>query len=220
MPLPNSVLQLAIYALLVVPGISFATMRAWVAGVKASDRSVGARILEATFISIIFDSIYGVVLLGVTGWDSPEQGSNFVGEHPFVSSIIAATAFLLIPAVISFFAYANITWRRSKIAHIPYPELNTAFTSIPTAWDSVASNLSSGKFVRIRMDEGTWVGGWFSTKSFMSTYPENRDLFIEAQYTMTSTGEFGGRVNGTAGVWVSAPEGVIVEWVDPVERKA
>ena len=139
--------------------------------------------------------------------------SAFWEAHPFWSSLIAVVAFLLVPSTVAYFAFANLTWTQLK-GPIYVPILNNAFSNIPTAWDSVASDLRGGQFVRVRLLDGTWVGGWFSTKSFMSTYPEPRDLFIEAQYVLSSRGQFRDRVEGTSGVWVNVPDGAIVEWID------
>jgi hypothetical protein len=69
--------------------------------------------------------------------------------------------------------------------------------------------------VRIRIGEGKWVGGWYGNDSFISTYPEPRDIYIQAQHHVDEGGQFCGRVQGTAGVWFSVRDGDVVEWVEP-----
>ncbi|WP_444664898.1 DUF6338 family protein [Cellulomonas sp. CW35] len=64
-----------------------------------------------------------------------------------------------------------------------------AFSRIPTAWDAAAPNLGR-RFVRIETASGKFVGGWFGENSFVSTYPEPHDLYVEQQWRMSETGEF------------------------------
>ena len=73
--------------------------------------------------------------------------------------------------------------------------------------------------MRVRLADGVWVGGWFSTDSYMSTYPVAPDLFIESAWKMDADGGFVSKVPNTRGVWVAIPPGTVVEWVaDPTEE--
>jgi hypothetical protein len=83
----------------------------------------------------------------------------------------------------------------------------------PSAWDFAGPNLGN-TFVRVRVNDGTWVGGWFSGESFLSSYPEPRDLFIQSQWKLDESGTFLAKVEGTRGVYVSCGNADIIEWVD------
>lgn len=44
--------------------------------------------------------------------------------------------------------------------------------------------------MRVRLAENVWVGGWFGQNSFLSGWPEPRDIFIESQWKIDETGAF------------------------------
>lgn len=87
------------------------------------------------------------------------------------------------------------------------------YRAIPTAWDFAAPQ-RSGTFVRVRTPEGGWIGGWFGEGSFVSTYPEKRDIFIASQWTLSEHGAFQDVVPGSAGVWIAVGDGCLVEWIN------
>lgn len=216
--LPSSLFQVIALVVLVVPGISFATMRTWLKGLRTSDKTVGSRVLEAIFLSVVFDSVYGIAAVAVVAANGPVRSGLFAFEHPWAVAILAVVLFLALPAAVAYFMFANFTWTPIGLRWLFYPKLNTRFSTTPTAWDEVANHLTAGRFVRVRLPDGIWVGGWFSTRSFMSTYPENTDIYIESQYRMSPDGEFDERVEATAGVWVRVTDNSIVEWLDSSEE--
>lgn len=71
-----------------------------------------------------------------------------------------------------------------------------------------------GKWVRIRIGNGQWVAGWFDADSYVSCYPEPRDIYIAYQYEVDRTGRIGGILPQSAGVWLSLKEGDIIEWLN------
>ena len=71
------------------------------------------------------------------------------------------------------------------------------------------------RFLRIETAEGKFLGGWFAEDSFISTYPEDHDIYVELQYRMGTAGEFLGPVQGTDGFWYSLRPGDTIDWIDP-----
>jgi len=59
------------------------------------------------------------------------------------------------------------------------------------------------------------VAGWYDSKSFISTYPEPHDIYLQSQWTIGKDGTIGERMPRTAGVWVALKENTVVEWIDP-----
>jgi hypothetical protein len=55
------------------------------------------------------------------------------------------------------------------------------------------------------------VGGWLGSRSAVSAYPQQGDLYLQAQYRMGSDGRFLGRVPGTAGVYMRAADVEVLE---------
>ncbi len=56
-----------------------------------------------------------------------------------------------------------------------------------------------------------------SGKSFVSTYPQPRDIYIQEQFTISADGSIGDRIPNTGGVWLSITDGSIVEWINEPE---
>ena len=59
--------------------------------------------------------------------------------------------------------------------------------------------------------------GWrlVGTDSFLSGYPEPRDIFIQSQWRLSEDGTFIEKVADTQGVYVSCGDVDVVEWLDP-----
>jgi hypothetical protein len=114
--------------------------------------------------------------------------------------------------------HGALHWRRLRSAGlgrwVPVARRGTGYRGTPTAWDHAAPS-RGGRFVRIRIGPGRWVGGWFGNDSYVSTYPEPPDIFLESQWAVDTEGQIGERVAKTAGVWLRLRDGDIVEWVDP-----
>lgn len=71
----------------------------------------------------------------------------------------------------------------------------TVIDPTPTAWDYRLFN-PKGAFVFITLSDGKEVRGWFGGKSFASSDPQERDLFIEKVYLKADDSE----------EWIDNPE--------------
>jgi hypothetical protein len=127
----------------------------------------------------------------------------------------------VIPGLIAVIAYLRLEWveeiddgksRRHLVRRGGY-------RNFPSAWDRAAPG-AGGTFVRVRLADGHWVGGWYSSGSSVSTYPHTRDLFIERQYNMEKDGNFGSPVEGSSGVWLAVTDDLVVEWIRSTEGNA
>jgi hypothetical protein len=84
----------------------------------------------------------------------------------------------------------------------------------PTAWDFLFADRGAC-FVRIRLKGGLWVGGWLGSRSAVSAFPQEQDIYLESQWRLSSDGTFLGRVAGTAGVYVKGSEVEVLELLAP-----
>ena len=53
---------------------------------------------------------------------------------------------------------------------------------VPTAWDYQFGRMREAHWVLVRLKDGGSVAGFFGTRSFASSDPEERDIFIEQVY--------------------------------------
>jgi hypothetical protein len=71
---------------------------------------------------------------------------------------------------------------------------------VPTAWDYVFSQ-SAGSWVLITLADGSTVAGVFSARSFASSEPSHRDLYLEQIYEIEDDGPWQ-PVPMNRGVWI------------------
>jgi hypothetical protein len=69
-------------------------------------------------------------------------------------------------------------------------------------------------FVRARLKSGVWVGGWYGSHSYASTYPNPADLYLESAYQMGSDGSFGPRVQRTGGLYLRMDDVEVLEFLE------
>ena len=219
MTIPESALGVLALLALLIPGSAFAYTRALLGGLSAADRNVQLRILQAVTASVALDGLY---LAFTPSW--------FVGlvlsdraslrDHPVAVGLGIVVYGLVVPGLVAVVLYYRPAWSwldrvRPLIAWLEVFRRGVPYRAIPTAWDFAAPRRSA-TFVRVRTPEGAWHGGWFGDGSFVSTYPEPRDLFIAEQWAMGPGGEFKSPVPGSAGVWLRIDDGYLVEWLqDP-----
>jgi hypothetical protein len=181
--------------------------------------TVPGRILEALFVSVIFDAVYLGAVGGFYGLVS-KHNFAFVTSHLAALSIASLLLFVALPAAIAFVVYAvrpvDLVTPRGRVRSL---RIRHTYVNVPTAWDFVAKNFVASQFVRIRLEDGHWVGGWFSTRSFVSTYPEPRDIYVESEWEMDADGAFIRPLETTTGVWLLIGDSRIVEWVSAEQAK-
>lgn len=216
MTIPQSVTQATILLLAIIPGFVFSAVRARRRGPSPEDKDFSVRLLRAFGVSALLAAVY----LGVFGsWGvtqvsglfaSPAEG--FVVRNPRFTAVIAVILLGVVPS-----ALAVLDDLRQE-GRLDFGKFRFAYKGryhpAPSAWDFAGPQLGE-TFIRIRLDDGSWVGGWFGPDSFLSSYPEPRDIFIQSQWELSEVGEFQQRIQGTRGVYVSCAEAVIIEWVDP-----
>jgi hypothetical protein len=210
------------------PGIAYAGTRAYARGIANAQTSIASRIGEGLVAAIVFDLVY-ILLFG--NWLIDTLGIAGLQADPRGAALAVLAFGLAIPAVVAWTLHRGHLWKTPTKGVLP-PLLNrgrkarttiagwTAYTgrvvrrfsSIPRAWDYALPD-RGGTFVRIETAGGKFLGGYFAENSFFSTYPEPQDIFVELQYRMSSTGEFGDPVKDSLGFWYMFAPGDTIEWV-------
>lgn len=221
MVVPDSAIGVAILLALVVPGVLYAAVRLWLRGFRWTDQNVSTRVFDAVLVSVVLDAVYLVVLGDDLVAFASAPRASFEREPRLVGGYLLGLG-VLIPSAAAFVLHFRPRWWRPDWRWLARPQFRwirlpvgraTAYESIPTAWDKVAQTMVD-TWVKVQLPDGRRVGGWMSVKSFVSTYPQSRDIFVEVQFEVLADGTFGGRIEGSRGVWVSVPEGAVVEWLD------
>lgn len=110
----------------------------------------------------------------------------------------SATAYLIVLVLPAFWTPVILMvrdrrkWRNVFFTKKWVPNVRSTFDSIltpdATPWDRVLDN--GGRFVRLRMKSGLYLGGYLGKGSTISTHPYERQLFIANAYTMSDDGKF------------------------------
>jgi Family of unknown function (DUF6338) len=214
---PGTAVQVLVALLLLLPGFVFTATRSRLRGPVPGDGDIGQRILTSIGLGAVLDAVY--VIVGgrhLTRLFDAGAPAGTWAAHPRRVTLLALGLLVLVPAVLAWLDNQRALGRldmplgRGRRLWLRY---RGRYDPTPTAWD-YAGPLRGSTFIRVRQPDGSWVGGWFGAESFLSTWPEPHDLFIESQWRMTADGQFVERLEGTVGVYVSCPQGVVVEWVD------
>ncbi|MDR0637500.1 MAG: DUF6338 family protein [Spirochaetaceae bacterium] len=84
----------------------------------------------------------------------------------------------------------------------------------PAAWDHYFNDCQDC-FVLIHLKSGGTVGGFYSGNSFASSYPGNKDLYLQELWALDEEGAFKEKVKETNGFWVSVDEIELIEFLKP-----
>jgi hypothetical protein len=205
MTIPTDSSEFGLFALILLPGLVYQTVRSWVSGERLGLGDVALRTLQAVVVGSLLSTVYFLI--------ASNPLSSIVAEPE--SSLPATAAWMLlgafvIPAILALALHGRKTIRISR--RKPWIRLSTPFRSTPTAWDHAAPR-RGGVWVRIRLASGDWVGGWMGHDAYVSTFPMKRDIYISNQCHMGKDGTFERLVGHGLGLWVEVPEGAIVEWI-------
>lgn len=221
MTVPGTVAQVLFILLAMMPGFVFSAVRARRRGPSPDDQELSVRLLRSFGVSAALLGAY-TVLFGSWGVQQivGAQGRPATGlivDSPRQAALLAIILIGVIPAGLAVLDDLRQDGRLDfwKI-RLRY---QGRYHAVPSAWDFAGPQLGD-TFIRVRLNDGTWVGGWFSADSFLSSYPEPRDLFIQSQWKLDETGRFIERVEGTRGVYVSCGQADVIEWVEPPTASA
>jgi hypothetical protein len=214
---PTTAYGVIVLVLLVLPGIVYAAARTAVQGFRWQDRDVASRVLQALLVSALLDAVY-LLILGDTAIRLVTLTKDgLVSTNPRLAAGLGLLLLGVIPSLVAYVIHGRTSFQRLNapgLRWVRVPRPMYRYSPVPTAWDSAAPSLG-GTWVRIRIGEGKWVGGWYANGSYVSTYPESRDIYIEDQHHVDEHGRFGKKVEGSAGVWLALRDGDVVEWVQP-----
>lgn len=220
---PSTGEALLILLLAVLPGAMFTFGFERQAG--AFKVTFADRVLRFVAVSAAFDLLYALPLYVVRrtvlsdGLDPPR----------FALLWVAAALALGLPAMAGSVLgglYSTRTtrdgWHRvrrrlSAAREVRLLEIALGKNPAPRAWDHVFSE-RTGSYLRIRLQDGGWIGGSFAEASYAGTFPHDGDLFLREAWPVDADGVFGDAPLGYA-VYVPAATIAYVEIVPPSEAR-
>ncbi|HEV2780200.1 MAG TPA: DUF6338 family protein [Actinophytocola sp.] len=207
--LPTTVQQILLVVLFVMPGVVFQVVRGRLRGPGPDDRDVTFRVLRAIAVSAALDLIYLVIFTDLIVRSATRLET--VQSSARQLALLALGCTIVIPVLLAALAHFMSLWRRRGIkdALADFWQYDPA----PTAWDWFGKVRSSG-YVRVLTKENKWIGGWAGAHSYISSYPESRDLYIDCVYEFDNEGNFTEPTfNGRASMWIRCDDVQLVEYI-------
>lgn len=204
--IPSTITQLILLILIVLPGLTYQYLRELWRGPAPGEIDVGQRILRAVITSIILDTFYivaaGPELIMLARGRKP-TGWHGLLEQPRLVGVVAFGLLIGVPAL----AAAGVSWFERR-------RLNARYRGVPTAWDYAFQDRKPC-FVRARLKEGGWAGGWYGTQSYASSFPRAGELLLESAWRLAEDGRFEERTEYTAGLILRADDVDVLELLEP-----
>lgn len=209
----QSAFAVVVVVVALAPGMVYALVRTTLRGFRADDGSWDSRIAQALLVSLVLDAFY---LVAFHEWVTSHLitiGKTSIAIHDATSlGLLLLVLCVLIPGALALML--NLRFRRIWLAGNARRRLRLylPYRDVPASWDW-AFTRATPVLVRIQLPDGRWIGGWFGPGSFVSTYPEPRDVYLSQQYEVDRNGAFGRPIPNTTGVWLTVPDGSIVEFL-------
>jgi len=213
---PGTSFQLIILLLFVLPGTVYQFVRARLRGPQPDDSSTLNRVLRALAASGVLVAVYAVsfgppVLELLREAQARNPAKTLSAVRPL--ALWALVLLFVIPALLAVLSY--VTPKVPRPRWLEWARLT--YDPTPRAWDFAFNDIEP-TYVRILTLEGRYVGGWYGNDSFVSSYPEPREIFLEIAHHMHVDGRFGDEVEGSNGLYVRCDDVRLVELVDPTGR--
>ena len=111
---------------------------------------------------------------------------------------------LFVSPILLAFLWSWIRKRESLQKFIPHPTYKP--------WDYLFSKRQE-YWVKVMLNNGTMIGGKYSTKSFSSSYPANEQIYLEETWILNDKGGFDRAKNGTAGIIIVSSDIAYIELI-------
>lgn len=173
--------SIGLFMLVIFPGLVSMTVYRLIMPARAMEW--GNAILQGLFYSAVNFVLCLPLLFALVFGHDPLS-------IPFRSSLAAFLVLLVGPVVwplvlVKIFKSPEV----AKRIQIPYP----------TAWDYLFDRREPA-FILVHLNGGAILGGYWGSKSYAGSYPNDGDIFLEAVYSVDEKGRFGTPMPNTKGV--------------------
>ena len=163
-------------------------------------RATELRVLEFLTLSCLNYGLWSWALFLIFRFD-------FLNRHPVWAAISLTGIIFISPVVLGLVSGRSLQrdWVARFLGRLGSRTVHLA----PTAWDY---QFSRGKpyWAMVRLSDGSTVYGFYGLGSFASDEPEQRDLYLEATYRLTDSGEWA-PVEDTGGVLITGDQ---IAWIE------
>ncbi len=135
-----------------------------------------------------------------------------VQSNPLLFDLLVLLTVFVIPALLGWLAsyLLQARWLRRLVKLVVHP--------VPLSWDYIFSRDKS-YWVKFYLKTGEKVGGYFSTKSFASSYPDPQEIYVEEVWRLDENDTLTEMVVSTAGGFVKAEDCKFIEFLKVEENQ-
>ncbi|TKR26505.1 hypothetical protein FA014_05230 [Cellulomonas hominis] len=211
--MPETWVQAAVVLTLVVPGFVYRASWQAVAGPDPARPDFGTRVLHAMVATGVFAGLYATAF-----------GPALVGYAREPGLVLDDLRWLALAFVVLAF---GVPWASARVGFSVtssrrYRDLVTragtalrlraARDAAPSPWDHAFGHIGEG-WVRVRFADGRQLGGWYGARSFASSFPDPRELYVEEAWAVDDDGTFVGPVRATGGAVIACGGAIAVDFV-------
>lgn len=210
---PETWVQVGVIVAAVIPGFVYQVSRRGVAGPGPDQQDVSVRVLRSITASVVLAGVY-TILWGETIAPYLDDTSKVADSIQAVAAFMT-TLVVIIPWVaarVGFYVTTSTWFKKAAIKVRSTLHLQRSWDPTPSAWDYAFRDVGPC-WVRVRTEDGLWVGGWYAEDSFASSWPDPEELYIEKGYVMKDDGTFGTDVSAPNGVYVRCTNAVLVDFI-------
>ncbi len=130
----------------------------------------------------------------------------------YVVELVTFSMFYLLMLVAVFIVPAILGWLGSYLMQAPWLRqfAKLVIHPVPMSWDYV---FSKGKsyWIIFHLKNGKKIGGYYSTDSFASGYPDTQEIYVQELWQLDELGRFRQKVGRTAGGYFKTEECDFIE---------
>lgn len=152
-----------------------------------------------------------IVYAIVGPWIFQSWQSGWIQSHPVAAIYLFASLALLLSVALGIFAgiVRQKEWLRKFIERFDLKPFEQH--DIPTAWDRVFSK-AEPSWIIVTFKDQSQVTGWYGSDSYVSSDPDERDLFISSTVRTNEKGELEIAEN-SGGVYIRIDEIKTIEFI-------
>jgi len=205
--------QVVVILTFVVPGFVYQVSRQAVAGPDPEQQEFATRVLRAIVSTAAFAGVYALLFGGrvVEYIRTPDRALDDV-QIVGVAFVVFA---LLTPWLVAQGWYLLVTSERyqTTLSRIQTKlRLRRPYDPTPSAWD-FAFGKGRASWVRVRLQDGTWLGGYFGAESYASSFPNPQEIFVEEGWVINDDGTFADVKHAPNGMIIRCTNAVCVDFL-------
>lgn len=215
--MPETWAQAAVVLTLVVPGFVYRASWQAVAGPDPARSDFGTRVLHAMVATALFAGTYAAVFGPAVAGYAREPGQALDDVRGLALTFVALA--LGVPWASARIAFSVVTsrrYRRLVVRALTALRIRAPHQAAPCPWDHAFGRVREG-WVRVQFADGRWLGGWYGARSFASSHPDPRELFVEEAWVVDEDGAFTGRVHAPGGIVIACTDAIAVDF-SPSDR--